>query len=167
MAKRAPILPENYNPVGERLKRVVQLPPAVVPEPLVETPRIVGMSQPHSLLKPHPPSSALVERRPIPETPVDRELKTASMKIRCTLSERKKWHEITRELSGDHNNLSHFVRAAMLLIENSYDPLRKLAPDIQRFQKPPTNDTLAITLYEQRLAQYLYDALKQAGRPKG
>ena len=109
----------------------------------------------------------LAEREPIPEVPVDRELKTVSVRFRCTPGERKKWHEVTRELSSDHNNLSHFIRAAMLLVENSYEQLRKLAPDIQRFQKPATTDTLGITLYEQRLAQYLYDAIKQAGRPKG
>ena len=81
-------------------------------------------------------------------------------------SERKKWHEITRELSGDHNNLSHFIRAAMLLVENAHEQLKRLAPDIQRFKKPATTDAIGITLYEQRLAQYLYDAMKATGRPK-
>ena len=88
------------------------------------------------------------------------------MRFRCSASERKKWHGITRELSGDHNNLSHFIRAAMLLLENSHDQLMKLAPDIQRFRKPGTTDTLGITLYEQRLSQYLYDAIRATGRPK-
>lgn len=168
MAKRAPILPENYNPVGERLKRLTQpltisrasSAPEIVAAPVAQPPVIEDAT-----LQPTTPT--LREREPIPEIPTDRELKGVSVRFRCTPSERKKWHEITRELSGDHNNLSHFIRAAMLLLENSHEQLTKLAPDIQRFRKPGTTDMLGITLYEQRLSQYLYDAIKSAGRPKG
>lgn len=170
MAKRAPILPENYNPVGERLKRLTQ------PFPLSLAPAMPVIVAPHAALMPattvenpvtEPPRAVLREREPILEVPTDRELKGVSVRFRCTPSERKKWHEITRELSGDHNNLSHFIRAAMLLLENSHEQLTKLAPDIQRFRKPGTTDMLGITVYEQRLSQYLYDAIKSAGRPKG
>ena len=163
MAKRAPILPDNYNPVGERLRRVAQ------PFPSSATPveKVVALPSVDTALPDEsPPISVLREREPIPEIPTDHELKTVSVRFRCSASERKKWHGITRELSGDHNNLSHFIRAAMLLLENSHDQLMKLAPDIQRFRKPGTTDTLGITLYEQRLSQYLYDAIRATGRPK-
>lgn len=166
MAKRAPILPDNYNPVGERLQRLLQ-PVVPAPEPVAEALRVIELSRVEPPAVPLKVAATLPEREPIPEVPVDHELKTVSVRFRCTPGERKKWHEITRELSSDHNNLSHFIRAAMLLVENSYEPLRKLAPDIQRFQKPATTDPLGITLYEQRLAQYLYDAIKLAGRPRG
>lgn len=169
MAKRAPILPENYNPVGERLKRFLQ-PPGIVEPPasppkqnLIDLPRrVVETERPAT-----EPPGLLPERELIPEIPTDRELKSVSVRFRCTLGERKKWHEITRELSGDHSNLSHFIRSAMLLVENAYDQLQRLAPDIRRLQKPATTDALGITLYEQRLSQHLYDAIKSAGRPKG
>jgi len=163
MAKRAPILPDNYNPVGERLRRVAQpFPPSIAP---VE--KVVAFSAPETVPPDElPPSSILREREAIPDIPTDHELKTVSVRFRCSASERKKWHGITRELSGDHNNLSHFIRAAMLLLENSHEQLMKLAPDIQRFRKPGTTDLLGITFYEQRLSQFLYDAIRAAGRPK-
>jgi hypothetical protein len=156
MAKRAPILPENYNPVGERLRSFSQ--PLTLTRPSSESFDITPTDS---------ETPVLLEREPIPEIPTEKELKAVSVRFRCTPSERKKWHEITRELSGDHNNLSHFIRAAMLLLENSHEQLMKLAPEIQRFKKPGTTDMLGITLYEQRLSQYLYDAIRLAGRPRG
>lgn len=163
MGKRAPILPDNYNPVGDRLKRVLQ-PDATPPEPETK----VGDQNIVQLVTGDQDSAEghLREREFVPEIPVDKELKTASVRFRCSLSERKKWHTMTQEFSGDHNNLSHFIRAAMLLVENADEQLRRLAPDIQRFRKPPTTDTLGIALYEQRLAQLLFDAIRVAGRPK-
>ena len=168
MAKRAPILPDNYNPVGERLRRIAQpVTPALPPNanvvefaPLTPSP-VAPVERADETPRPR-----LREREPIPEIPTAQELKGVSVRFRCTPSERKKWHEITRELSGDHNNLSHFIRAAMLLVENAHDQLKRLAPDIQRFKKPATTDAIGITLYEQRLAQYLYDAMKATGRPQ-
>jgi hypothetical protein len=161
MGKRAPILPDNYNPVGERLQRLTQ-PPAV--EPPGDNVIALPTTEPLPVVESGP---TLREREPIPDIPTGPELKTVSVRFRCALSERKKWHELTRELSGDHNNLSHFIRAALLLVENAQEQLQRLAPDIQRFQKPATTDPLGLTIYEQRLAQLLYDAIKAAGRPKG
>jgi len=164
MAKRAPILPDNYNPVGERLRRISEpFSPVVVPGE-----NVIALPTPESSpVTEAVPGPALRERELIPDIPTGQELKTVSVRFRCALNERKKWHELTRELTGDHNNLSHFIRAALLLVENSQGQLQRLAPDIQRFQKPATNDPLGLTLYEQRLAQLLYDAIKAAGRPKG
>lgn len=166
MAKRAPILPENYNPVGERLRSFSQPLALARPSPEPVTVPVVAAEAPE-IVTAGPEIPALRERELIPEVPTDRELKAVSVRFRCTPSERKKWHEITRELSGDHNNLSHFIRAAMLLLENSHEQLTRLAPEIQRFRKPGTTDMLGITLYEQRLSQYLYDAIRTAGRPRG
>jgi len=173
MAKRAPILPDNYNPVGDRLRRILQ--PAPAPSPVErdssEPERVVQSSLVQPIAAPAPAVShevqVPIEREPIPEIPTDRELKAVSVRFRCTLSERRKWHEVTRELTGDHNNLSHFIRAAMLLLEHAHEPLKRLAPDIQRMVKPATTDALGITFYEGRLGQYLYDAIRLAGRPKG
>ena len=163
MAKRAPILPDNYNPVGDRLRRVLQ--PAA--STLEQDGKVTNL--PQQVVEAEGASSpdvALREREQVPEVPIDKELKTTSVRFRCSLSERRKWHTMTQEFSGDHNNLSHFIRATMLLVENADEQLRRLAPDIQRCRKPATTDTLGIALYEQRLAQLLYDAIKTAGRPK-
>lgn len=159
MAKRAPILPDNYNPVGERLQRLTQ------PSAVVGGDNVIALAPPEMPL-PAEAGPVLRERELIPDIPTGPELKTVSVRFRCAMSERRKWHELTRELSGDHNNLSHFIRAALLLVENAQEELQRLAPDIQRFQKPATTDPLGLTLYEQRLAQLLYDAIKAAGRPK-
>lgn len=159
MAKRAPILPDNYNPVGERLQRLTQPLPSLSPA----SDNVIALP---SSENPPVAEPVLREREPIPDIPTGPELKTVSVRFRCSPNERKKWHELTRELSGDHNNLSHFIRAALLLVENAQEELQRLAPDIQRFQKPATTDPLGLTLYEQRLAQLLYDAIKAAGRPK-
>ncbi len=171
MAKRAPILPDNYNPVGERLRRVVEAAsePQISkeekiidihrPAPAQETPLAV-VSEPTHI-------EPIVEKKPIPEIPTDKELKDVSVKFRCTLSERKKWHDITHEVTGEQNQLSHLIRAALLLVENAYDQLKKVSPEMQRLKNPAKSDALAITIYEQRLSQYLFDAIKGTGRPRG
>jgi len=171
MAKRAPILSESYNPVGERLKRVVEVP--TEPHQTSEQKIIdLGRSSPEETTpfaqaRQAEAQSATIEREPIPELPTDKEIKDVSVRFRCTASERRKWHEITRELTGDHNHLSHFVRACLLLLENSHEQLLKLRTDIQRLRKPASTDSLGLTLYEQRIAQLLFDAIKASGRPRG
>jgi len=171
MAKRAPILPDNYNPVGERLRRVVE----ATPEPQISREdKVIDIHRPALELATAPVETSepqysppIVEKEVIPEIPTDKELKDVSVKFRCTLSERKKWHEITHEVTGEQNQLSHLIRAALLLVENSYDQLKKVSPEMQRLKNPAKSDALAITLYEQRLSQYLFDAIKGAGRPRG
>ena len=171
MAKRAPILSENYNPVGERLRRVVEAP--AVPQ-IKREEKVVDIHRPVSSVLATPAAmpeqeyqTPSTEKEPIPEIPTDKELKDVSVKFRCTLSERKKWHDITHEVTGEQNQLSHLIRAALLLVESSYEQLKKVAPEMQRLKNPAKSDALAITLYEQRLSQHLFDAIKGAGRPRG
>lgn len=97
----------------------------------------------------------------------ERELKDAYPRFRCSESERKKWLDIAREMTGEHNQLSHVLRACLLLLENSYDQLKKVSPEMQRIKRPPVQDALGLALYEHRIAQLLFDAVKAAGRPKG
>jgi hypothetical protein len=174
MAKRAPILPDNYNPVGERLRRVLEPVPEtstqIEPrssEKIIEIPRTTDVVTQPTQKALEPLKASVIEREPIPDIPTDRELKDVSVRFRCTPSERKKWHEITREIAGDHNQLSHFVRACLLLLENSQGQLERVAPDIQRLRKPASTDSLGLALYEQQLSQFLFDAIKSAGRPRG
>ncbi len=170
MAKRAPILPDNYNPVGERLRRVVEAAPerpANGDEKVIEINRPAVVTTSAGVPEGVPQQTIVEEKEIIPEIPTDKELKVASVKFRCTPSERKKWHEITHEMTGEHNQLSHLIRATLILVESSYDQLKKVSPEMQRLKNPPKTDPLAIALYEQRLAQLLFDAIKSAGRPRG
>ena len=176
MGKRAPILPEGYNPVGEALRKAVtpnrseyaeqseyRTDNNVVvfhhDEEKVEKAAEQGMTRPALAI--------LKEREPIPDVPNDKELKQTSLRFRCTERERKKWHTMAQELTDNHGQLSHFARAAFVLIENAFEELQHLAPDIQRLKYPASTDQLGLALYEQRLAEFLFDAIKASGRPRG
>lgn len=166
MAKRSTILDDDYNPVGARLKNVVA--PLTQPEAADEaTPAEVRgddrARQQDFLPSPKPEPSPLFRdpRR------IEREIKDAYLRFRCSESERKKWHDLSREITGEHNQLSHVLRACLLLLENSYEQLKKVSPEMQRIKRPPVQDGLGLALYEHRIAQLLFDAVKAAGRPKG
>ena len=137
MAKRAPILPEGYNPVGEALKKAItqQVPVAGEPE---ETSEVYA----------------------------GRELKQTSFRFRCTDNERRKWHLMSQDLTGEHSQLSHFARAAFMLFDHAFEELQKRSPEIRRMRYPAKSDHLGQALYEQRLAVYLFEAIKAAGRPR-
>lgn len=176
MGKRAPILPEGYNPVGDALKKAVNPQPSVFIEPqkqrtenkVVDLHREetrVGDASDQETSRPSAP--ILREKNPIPEIPTDRELKHTSFRFRCTESERKKWHSMSQELTGEHSQLSHFARAAFMLMENAFDELKRVAPDMQRLKYPAKTDPMGLALYEQRLAEFLFDAIKASGRPRG
>jgi hypothetical protein len=165
MAKRAPILPENYNPVGERLKRIAENfkdQPVVLQMPELPTP-----PPPEPRIPTTPEEMAFLSlRQEFPDTPKSIELKSGSVRFRCNPLERRRWHEIVREVSGDQQNLSHFIRAFMLLLDQSQTELRKMTPDIQKFQRPSNGDTLGHALYEHRLAQCLHEAIRLSEKPR-
>ena len=91
----------------------------------------------------------------------------SSLRCRCTDNERKKWHDFAKDVTGEHNQFSHVFRAMLLILENSNDHLMKLLPEMKSLKVPAKHDALAITLYEQKLSQILWDAIKGAGRPRG
>ncbi len=169
MGKRAPILPEGYNPVGDALKRavnptssgeisrtnIVELRPEEREVDLSELESSVAVPQ------------VIKERMPVSDVPTDRELKQTSFRFRCTENERKKWHAMTQEITGEHSQLSHFARASFMLMENAFDELKRVAPDIQRLKYPAKTDQMGLALYEQRLTEFLFDAIKASGRPRG
>lgn len=186
MAKRAPILAQDYNPVGARLQkalapieeerpapqvqREIQVP-IKKEDPAPKTDKVVTSSQ---FLKTPPPQP--VERKPaviqrqeaaIPDAPQAKEMMASSLRCRCTDNERKKWHDFAKDVTGEHNQFSHVFRAMLLILENSNDHLMKLLPEMKSLKVPAKHDALAITLYEQKLSQILWDAIKGAGRPRG
>lgn len=161
MAKRSTILDVDYNPVGARLRSAVS---PVTSDDGEAVPPVSSPANQQELL-PSPPS----EPTPLYRDPrrTEREIKDAYLRFRCSESERKKWHDIAREMTGEHNQLSHVLRACLLLLENSYEQLKKVSPEMQRIKRPPVQDALGLALYEHRIAQLLFDAVKAAGRPKG
>jgi hypothetical protein len=169
MGKRAPILPEGYNPVGDALKRAVNpistdTPRTKIVELHPEDKREGGLLEEETSVVASPVAK---ERAPISDVPTDRELKQTSFRFRCTENERKKWHAMTQEITGEHSQLSHFARASFMLMENAFDELKRVAPDIQRLKYPAKTDQMGLALYEQRLAEFLFDAIKASGRPRG
>ena len=173
MGKRAPILPEGYNPVGEALKKAVNPLPVAQPQMHQRTENVVDLRREEKRVGETPKETFVVqppilkERVPVPDVPTDRELKQTSFRFRCTENERRKWHGMAQELTGEHSQLSHFARAAFMLMENAFDELQRSAPDIQRLKYPAKTDHLGLALYEQRLAEFLFDAIKASGRPRG
>lgn len=166
MAKRSTILDDDYNPVGARLKSVIASPPEGEPAAAthLEAARGLDRGRQEDLLPSPTPEPAPLFRDP---RRVEREIKDAYLRFRCSESERKKWHDLSREITGEHNQLSHVLRACLLLLENSYEQLKKVSPEMQRIKRPPVQDGLGLALYEHRIAQLLFDAVRAAGRPKG
>ena len=175
MGKRAPILPDGYNPVGEALKKAVTAAPSLEEFRAKSEPNVLELRREEKKAGGEgrreetsaPVLPILKEKVPVPEIPTDRELKQTSFRFRCTENERKKWHGMAQELTGEHSQLSHFARAAFLLLENAFDELKHVSPDIQRLKYPAKTDPLGLALYEQRLAEFLFDAIKAGGRPRG
>jgi hypothetical protein len=161
MAKRSTILDVDYNPVGARLRSAVSPLAPTDPE---SVPPVGSQANQQELLPSPPPEPTPLFRDP---RRTEREIKDAYLRFRCSESERKKWHDIAREITGEHNQLSHVLRACLLLLENSYEQLKKVSPEMQRIKRPPVQDALGLALYEHRIAQLLFDAVKAAGRPKG
>jgi hypothetical protein len=159
MAKRASILDVDYNPVGARLRTIVE-PANDGLEDVSPAAERTPYAVPSPFAQPQQTSLMRDERRPT------REIKDAYLRFRCSESERKKWHDISREITGEHNQLSHVLRSCLLLLENSYEQMKKVSPEMQRIKRPAVQDALGLALYEHRIAQLLFDAIKAAGRPK-
>lgn len=171
MAKRAPILPEGYNPVGEALKKAItqQVPLAGEPEQKnADAPELVIVERRKDAEEtPKQYSSSLsAEEEETSEVYAGRELKQTSFRFRCTDNERRKWHLMSQDLTGEHSQLSHFARAAFMLFDHAFEELQKRSPEIRRMRYPAKSDHLGQALYEQRLAVYLFEAIKAAGRPR-
>ncbi len=167
MAKR-PVLPDNYNPIGDRLKRAIAVSQAI---PLVaESEEVIKETPQSELVKedvaPPPLVSSSMTIEVLQTEPTGTELKESAIRFRCTDHERKKWHSLAFELTGESGQMSHIIRSALLLIENSYEELKRSRHEMQRLRYPGKSDPFGLVLYEQRLAEFVYDAIKATGRPK-
>jgi hypothetical protein len=160
MAKRAPILGEDYDPVGARLKKVTESEETGVDDQL----------QVEKIHEPKEDERQTVEREEkktdyFPESTL-REAMTSALRCRCTKTERKRWHQFSQNLTGEMNRFSHIFRAILLLLEHGEEEFQKLAPHIQRIEEPSKNDPLAMALYEQKVAEVLWEGIRRSGRPK-
>jgi hypothetical protein len=185
MAKRAPLLPQDYNPVGARLKQALIPPPeeeSSRPEVQAQLPEMQPVQAPPSqkvvtapqFQRPRPEpqrqesrGTVEVKREVVIDEPRTKEMMATSLRCRCTENERKKWHDFAKNVTGEHNQFSHVFRSMLLLLENSDEQLIKLLPEMKQLKVPAKKDSMAIALYEQKLSQILWDAIKAAGRPRG
>jgi len=185
MGKRAPILSQDYNPVGARLQKALAPVPEERPapqitrevqtqirreEPVQRSEKVVTSSQ--FLKAPPQPqerriASPIERLEPIADAPQTKEMMITSLRARCTENERKKWHDFAKDVTGEHNQFSHVFRAMLLILENSHEHLMKLLPEMKGLKVPAKKDSMGIALYEQKLSQILWDAIKGAGRPRG
>lgn len=180
MGKRSPILPQDYNPVGARLQKALtsapEPEPLLPPKPSSETSTPYAQSDkvltPQRFARPAQPAiipaaSARESQEIIPDAPRAKEMMVTALRCRCTEAERKKWHDYAKEVTGEHNQFSHVMRAMFLLLENSHEHLLKLLPEMKALKIPAKQDAIGVALYEQKLSQILWDGIKGAGRPRG
>lgn len=162
MAKR-PVLPDNYNPIGDRLKRAIAVPSVTPADELTSEHASTESIQETAI--PLPTVMPLTIDM-LHAEPTGTELKESSVRFRCTDSERKKWHSLAFELTGESGQLSHLIRSALLLLENSYEELKINRQQMQNLRHPGKADPIGLVLYEQRLAEFMFDAIRSTGRPK-
>lgn len=186
MGKRSPILPEDYNPVGARLQKALtstpEPEPLLAPKPIVAAKTLSEVSVPHAQsdkvltaqrfarpLESAIPQAASRREPPeaMPDAPREKEMMVTALRCRCTEAERKKWHDYAKEVTGEHNQFSHVMRALFLLLENSHEHLLKLLPEMKTLKIPAKQDAIGVAIYEQKLSQILWDGIKGAGRPRG
>ncbi|MBD1848356.1 hypothetical protein H6F89_34410 [Cyanobacteria bacterium FACHB-63] len=169
MAKR--VLGDDYNPVGSRLQRVLLPIKAVKP---TQSPAEESMN---AELDTAPPTSPInfFEKQGELRDAIDRsetgalkgarsEAMLCEMRCRCTKSERRKWHDFAYRLTGEPNTLSHILRALLVLLEHAEGDFEKMSALVQALEKPSKNDSLQVALYEQKLAQILWETMRRSGR---
>lgn len=181
MAKKAPILSKNYNPVGEKLRRVLETAAETSDAPLqpkAKEPAQVVEKEPSHEVVPEsvneaPAADNIVElpkqsagaKSPHKSTS-SKNAMTSELRCRCTKSERKKWHDFAMRVTGAPNQFSHVFRAMLLLLEHAEKELEKQNHKLEVLENPSKQDPLAVTFYEQKLASFVWEALRRAGRPE-
>lgn len=149
MAKKVPLLGPDYNPVGSRLQRITS-----------------DEDEQESGRKGKGESSGIsTSRTRAFNSLMEKEAMTAELRCRCTRSERRKWHEFAQRMTGEPNRLSSFLRAMLLLLEHADPQLQQLRPILEQLVNPPKSDSMAMILYERRLAELVWEALRRAGKP--
>lgn len=189
MAKRRPIVDQDYSPVRAKLSQyresasksleervqtpegepVVEVaPPAVEP---VREEALERQAQPVSVV-PAPALATRVVEAPSRSYAPSIDLDTASkilskeLRARCTEEEHEEWHNFAYEVTGKRNNFSAILRACLSLLEHSNSELELRKPQMKALKRPPKGKHLETALYEYELSQIVYDALRAAGRPK-
>ncbi|MBW4422799.1 MAG: hypothetical protein KME13_27080 [Myxacorys californica WJT36-NPBG1] len=93
-----------------------------------------------------------------------RETMCSEIRVRCTNSERKKWQDFAYRLSGEPNTFSYILRALLILLEHAEGDFGKMSPLVRALEKPPKNAPLQVALFEQKLAQILWESMRRSGR---
>lgn len=161
MAKKASILNENYNPVGEKLKRALEIKSTNTSSSEIE--------EPANKKEPLTNSLDILESRVTefykPKKKEEVKAKTYELRCRCSKSERDKWNKFAMNFTGEPNHFSHLFRSMLLLLEHAEVDLETLSRKVKEIEKPSKGDLLGVSFYEQKLASYIFEALRRAGKP--
>ncbi len=180
---KSTILEDDYSPVGARLQRYRQAAAEGQGAAEAEVPVACSTAAAHppavevangdgevSTLQPTPRSRRRRRRLQVEEeTPPQQDTAqgmTDVLRCRVTQEERRRWHDLSYRVTGEHSQFSRIFRALLVLLENAEDQLDKKVDELQRLKRPAKADRVGITMYEYHLAQILYDAMRAAGRPK-
>lgn len=179
MSKRS-ILQDDYSPVGARLQRYRQsategqgaeeeLTEEQAKRSSAPTDGEKAKAEVTHLGSLPPPQRKKRRLTPADAAPPEEDLgpgMTDVLRCRVTQEERRRWHDLSYRVTGEHNQFSRIFRSLLVLLENAESELDKRADELQRMRRPAKADRMGITMYEYQLAQILYDAMRAAGRPK-
>ncbi len=180
MAKKAPLLGKNYNPIGSRLKKFSNQTQSgkeskiskleAGKEDVKEKSRLsipeLKRTEQVPIIKPE--EEALLEKDTkvfLGDLPIEEEGKRTELKFRCTASERDRWHEFSEKVTGRRNKLSNVMRSLLLLLEHSEGQIEALGTSLKDVKPPPKGDALKTVLYEKKIASVLWEAIRRASKP--
>ena len=156
MAKKAPILNKNYNPVGEKLRRALEVKDVNTPKKIEKK----SLNKTNTL-----PVTKQVNIESPEKKQKQEGAKTYELRCRCSKFERDKWNKFALDFTGEPNHFSHIFRSILLLLEHAEINLDELSRKVKELEKPSKRDLLAVSFYEQKLANYIFEAVRRAGKP--
>jgi hypothetical protein len=173
MAKRVTQDERPYRPVEEALVRAVMSPQEA--EPIVETDSPEGVQPtgvPLEATRPEPSVSETIvpevqsNGRVVVQTPtVTVEKLTREKRVLLSASEEREIEQLVSRIAGELGTpvkLSHMLRAYMILLLHAENEIMKRARQAAPLHRPPNGDPVALAGFEQRLAQILSLAFREA-----
>lgn len=191
MAKKAPILDKNYNPIASRLKEFKN--------PLKEEDnkdsseeskkQKTNTKKRNSEKKPSSKVTNKATQRRKGEF-IDQEeeallkkektifiddnfklgtqesKKRCEIKFMCSGDERDRWHQYSHKITGKRNCLSNVIRSLLLILEDSEEQLEKVSEAIKEIQTPPRGDALKTILFEKKIANVIWEAVRRSSKIK-
>jgi hypothetical protein len=161
MAKRVARDERPYRPVEEALVRSVMSKSEVVDDlEIVET---QGTPEPSGAVQPSPASSTLHNNILIQSQSPEK--LSREKRVLLSPSEEREIERLVARIAeavGTPVKLSHLLRAYMTLLLHAENEIIKRAQQAPPMRRPPNGDPIALASFEQRVAQILSAALREA-----